>query len=60
MKISGHKTMAVCKRYYSFHVDDLTATASGFNTYFTLAHSAEESISPNLLNHRMCARSSGG
>ncbi|MDH5296385.1 MAG: site-specific integrase [Nitrospirota bacterium] len=34
MKITGHKTMAVFKRYNSFQMDDLTAAASRF----TLSH----------------------
>ena len=60
MKISGHKTMAVFKRYNTFQVDDLTAAASRFNTYLTLAHSAEKTALPNSLNYHACARSSGG
>lgn len=36
MKITGHKTMAVFKRYNSFEVEDLKAAARRFNTYITL------------------------
>lgn len=33
MKISGHKTMEVFKRYNSFHRDDLREAVSRFNNY---------------------------
>lgn len=43
MKISGHKTMEVFKRYHSFHREDLREAASRFNTYLTLAHRSTQS-----------------
>ncbi len=49
MKISGHKTMEVFKRYNSFHESDLREAASRFNTYLTLAHSSQKSDSPKSL-----------
>ena len=52
--------MVVFKRYPSFQGDILTAAAFQLHTYFTPAHSAEKNLSPNLLDYRMCARSSGG
>ena len=52
MRITGHKTMEVFKRYNSFHRDDLRAAASQFNTYLTRAHSATSTDSPkSLINH---------
>jgi integrase len=38
MKITGHKTLDVFKRYNSFMFDDLKAAARKFNTLITLAH----------------------
>ena len=52
--------MAVFKRYNSFQMDDLTAAASRFNTYLTLAHSAQDANSPNSLKTQESARSSVG
>ena len=52
--------MAVFNQYNSFQVDDLTAAASRFNTYLTLAHSATLTDSQNSLKNNGCARSSVG
>jgi integrase len=60
MSITGHKTMAVFKRYNSFRVSDLKAAASRFNTYLTLAHSPQLTDSPKSLINNVCARSSIG
>jgi len=60
MRITGHKTMDVFKRYNSFHQEDLREAASRFNTYLTLAHSATLTDSPKLLKNKVCARSSIG
>lgn len=49
MKITGHKTLDVFKRYNSFLEGDLREAASRFNTYLTLAHSATLVDSPNVL-----------
>ena len=49
MKITGHKTLAVFKRYNSFRVNDLKDAASRFNTYLTLAHTPQVTDSPNSL-----------
>lgn len=38
MRISGHKTMEIFKRYNSFQIPDLKEAAHRFNTYITLAH----------------------
>jgi integrase len=38
MKITGHKTLDVFKRYNSFLFDDLKEAARKFNTLITLAH----------------------
>jgi integrase len=38
MKITGHKTLDVFKRYNSFLFDDLKEAAHKFNTLITLAH----------------------
>ena len=38
MKITGHKTLDVFKRYNSFLLDDLKEAARKFNTLITLAH----------------------
>ena len=52
MKITGHKTLEVFKRYNSFLEGDLRDTASRFNTYLTLIHSATSTDSPkSLINH---------
>jgi len=52
MKITGHKTLEVFKRYNSFLEGDLREAASRFNTYITLAHSASETdSSKSLINH---------
>lgn len=49
MKITGHKTLEVFKRYNSFLEGDLREAASRFNTYLTLAHSATSVDSPKSL-----------
>ena len=41
MRITGHKTLDVFKRYNSFLESDLKAAAHRFNTYLTLAHHDE-------------------
>jgi len=43
MRITGHKTPEVFKRYNSFLEGDLKDAAHRFNTYLTLAHRAEKS-----------------
>jgi integrase len=60
MRITGHKTMDVFKRYNSFHQEDLREAASRFNTYLTLAHSPQLTDSPKSLINNVCARSSIG
>jgi len=60
MRITGHKTMEVFKRYNSFHHEDLREAASRFNTYLTRAHSAQDTDSPKSLINNACARSSIG
>lgn len=49
MRITGHKTLEVFKRYNSFLEGDLKEAASRFNTYLTLAHSGQKSDSPKSL-----------
>lgn len=53
MRITGHKTLEVFKRYNSFLEGDLREAASRFNTYITRVHSATTSTlgsdSPNSL-----------
>jgi integrase len=44
MKITGHKTLSVFKRYNSFLEGDLKDAAQRFNTYLTLAHQGAEDI----------------
>jgi integrase len=52
MKITGHKTLEVFKRYNSFLEGDLREAARQFNTYLTLTHSATLPDSPkSLINH---------
>jgi integrase len=41
MRITGHKTLEVFKRYNSFLEGDLKDAAHRFNTYLTLAHRSE-------------------
>jgi integrase len=41
MRITGHKTMEVFKRYNSFHESDLKDATHHFNTYLTPAHRSE-------------------
>jgi len=41
MRITGHKTLEVFKRYNSFLEGDLKEAAHRFNTYLTLAHRSE-------------------
>jgi integrase len=43
MRITGHKTLEVFKRYNSFLEGDLKDAAHRFNTYLTLAHQVEKS-----------------
>jgi integrase len=51
MRITGHKTLEVFKRYNSFLEGDLREAASRFNTYLTLAHSNQNSdLSKSLIN----------
>jgi len=38
MRITGHKTLEVFKRYNSFLENDLKDAEHRFNTYITLAH----------------------
>lgn len=47
MRISGHKTMEVFKRYNSFDIPDLREAAHRFNTYITLAHQGETVVQHN-------------
>ncbi len=49
MKITGHKTLEVLKRYNSFLEGDLKEAAHRFNTYFTRAHKDQNDGPPNLL-----------
>jgi integrase len=49
MRITGHKTLEVFKRYNSFLEADLKEAASRFNTYLTLAHSSQNTDSPKSL-----------
>jgi len=49
MRITGHKTLEVFKRYNSFLEGDLREAASRFNTYLTLAHSSQSRDSPKSL-----------
>ena len=52
MRISGHKTLEVFKRYNSFLEGDLKEAASRFNTYLTLTHHTESSAThKSLINH---------
>ena len=52
MKITGHKTLEVFKRYNSFLEGDLREAAHQFNTYLTRAHSTTLTDSPkSLINH---------
>ena len=46
MKITGHKTLEVFKRYNSFLEGDLKEAAHRFNTYFTRAHQAQNDGTP--------------
>lgn len=43
MRITGHKTLEVFKRYNSFLESDLREAAHRFNTYITLAHRDQNS-----------------
>ncbi len=60
MRLTGHKTMEVFKRYNSFHQADLRDAVSRFNTDLTLAHSPQLTDSPKSLKNNVCARSSIG
>ncbi len=60
MRITGHKTLVVFKRYNSFQEGDLREAARQFNTYLTLGHSATLIDSPKSLKNKACARSSIG
>jgi integrase len=48
MRITGHKTLEVFKRYNSFLEGDLKDAAHRFNTYLTLAHQGEKSETHKL------------
>ncbi len=45
MKITGHATLSIFKRYNSFLERDLKAAASRFNTYLTHAHPTNAEVS---------------
>jgi hypothetical protein len=47
MRITGHKTLEVFKRYNSFLENDLKDAAHRFNTYITLAHRGQNLESQN-------------
>ncbi len=49
MKITGHKTLDVFKRYNSFLFDDLKEAARKFNTLITLAHQPIQNNTDKLL-----------
>ena len=52
MRITGHKTMEVFKRYNSFLEGDLRDAAHRFNTYLTLAHQSGDHASQKYaINH---------
>ena len=52
MRITGHKTMEVFKRYNSFLEGDLRDAAHRFNTYLTRAHRGERAASQkSAINH---------
>jgi len=52
MRITGHKTMEVFKRYNSFLEGDLRDAADRFNTYLTLAHqSGDHASQKHAINH---------
>ncbi len=52
MKITGHKTLEVFKRYNSFLEGDLRDAAHRFNTYLTLAHqSGDRASQKHAINH---------
>jgi len=48
MRITGHKTLEVFKRYNSFLEGDLRDAANRFNTYLTLAHRSENAETQKL------------
>ena len=49
MKITGHKTLEVFKRYNTFLEGDLREAAHRFNTYLTLAHHGQPDASHKSL-----------
>ncbi len=49
MRITGHKTLEVFKRYNSFLEGDLREAAHRFNTYITLAHQEQNCQNRNLV-----------
>ncbi len=52
MRITGHKTLEVFKRYNSFLEGDLRDAAHRFNTYLTLAHqSGDRASQKSAINH---------
>ncbi len=52
MKMTGHKTLDVFKRYNRCLEGDLREAASQFNTYLTLGHSATLASSPQTLTKK--------
>lgn len=54
MRITGHKTLEVFKRYNSFLESDLKEASHRFNTYLTLAHQDQNSDTrKSAINHPM-------
>ena len=52
MRITGHKTLEVFKRYNSFLESDLKEAAQRFNTYLTLAHQPKnDDTHKSAINH---------
>ncbi len=60
MRITGHKTLEVFKRYNSYHESDLKEAAQRFNTYLTLAHQPQIDDTHKPAINQSCARSSIG
>jgi len=55
MRITGHKTLSVFKRYNSFLEGDLRQASNQFNTYLTLAHQGDLTVSPKSLINQSIA-----